>query len=104
MAIPPTTAAASAAVTIEQTTGPTAQVNVYIGDGAKKTLDIDRGLNHVFTPVSGIGDECVEETGGIFFRKGDVWAQISIVVLSDKTWDDLRPGMEQLAKKVVGQL
>jgi hypothetical protein len=64
-------------------TGPTAQVEVYVGDGAKKFLDIDRDLKHEFTELSGIGDEAHLEDGTVFFAKGGVWVAIRVVLLVD---------------------
>jgi hypothetical protein len=64
--------------------GPVAQVEVYVGDGAKKMLDIDRDtLAHPFTEVPGVGEEALAEDGVIFFRKGGVWVAIRLVRLND---------------------
>jgi hypothetical protein len=61
-----------------------AQVEVYVGDGAKNALDIDRDvLGHTFTNVPGIADEVLQEDGSIFIRKGDTWASINLVLLND---------------------
>jgi hypothetical protein len=66
------------------TTGPTAQVQVIVGDGAKKELDIDRTeLSHKFITVPGIGDEADEEDDAIFIHKGDTWVMIGLVRLND---------------------
>ena len=62
-------------------TGPTAQVEFYIGPGAKKALDVDRKLNHAFTPVDGLGDEGYVEPGGIFWRQDGTWYKIALVRL-----------------------
>ncbi|MCU1474145.1 MAG: hypothetical protein JWQ92_2213 [Amnibacterium sp.] len=65
-------------------TGPkTAQVRFTIGDGAKKTYDIDRSLKHAFTRIPGIGDEAWEEPFAIFVRKGTTWYGITVVLLDD---------------------
>lgn len=63
--------------------GPTAQVEIYIGPGAKKQLDIDRQLEHEFTEVAGLGDEAWQEPGMIFARTGQDWVSIRVVTLSD---------------------
>jgi hypothetical protein len=64
------------------TTGPTAQVEVFVGDGAKKSLDIDRiNLKHRFVRVPGIGDECLLEDGNVFVHKNGLWAQINLVLI-----------------------
>jgi hypothetical protein len=66
------------------TTGPVAQVEVYVGDGAKKQLDIERdNLKHAFTSVPAIGDQCLQEDDFIFVEKNGEWASIHLVLLSD---------------------
>jgi hypothetical protein len=70
-------------------TGPkTAQVRFVIGDGAKKTYDIDRSLKHAFTRVAGVGDEAWEEPFAIFVRKGTTWFGITVVLLEDASVAD----------------
>ena len=64
-------------------TGPTAQVEVYIGPGAKKYLEVDQSLQHELTPVTGVADEAYLEDFAIFFRKGDTWAMLRLVRLDD---------------------
>jgi Protein of unknown function (DUF3558) len=65
-------------------TGPTGQVEVYLGENAKKILDIDRDtLGHEFVAVPGIGDEAWAETNAIFVRKGTTWIAILLVRLND---------------------
>jgi len=62
--------------------GPTAQVEIYVGAGAKKSLDIDKdALAHEFTMPTGIGDEAYLEDSNVFFRKGTLWVQIRVVTL-----------------------
>lgn len=63
--------------------GPTAQVEVYVGDGAQKMLDIDRDLKHEFAEVQSVGDEAYLEDGAVFFRKSGVWVAIRLVLLND---------------------
>lgn len=82
--------------------GPLAQVEIYVGDGAKKFLDIDRELNHLFTPVPGIGDEAHEEENAIFFRKGATWVAVRLVRLNDPA--ENREPLKAAATKVVGRL
>jgi hypothetical protein len=84
----PAGAAGSGDVTLCQftgpTTGPTAQVEVFVGDGAKKQLDIDKDtLMHAFTTVPGIGDQCLQEDDNIFVEKNGTWASINLVLLND---------------------
>jgi hypothetical protein len=79
-------------------TDPTAQVEVHIGDGAKKTYDIDVQLGHVFTDISGLGDEAHEEIYAIFVRVGQLWMSISVI--DHKTEAENRAGLETLARKV----
>lgn len=60
--------------------GPSAQVEIYIGPGAKQQLDIDKDqLAHPFTEPTGIGDEAWQEDWMIFARTGDTWVSIRIV-------------------------
>ncbi|WP_116952549.1 hypothetical protein [Jiangella endophytica] len=64
-------------------TGPTAQVEVYVGDGALKILDIDRQLGHVFTELPGIGDEAHLEDGMVFVLVDGTWIGVRLVRLDD---------------------
>ncbi len=64
--------------------GPTAQVAIFLGDGAKQQLDIDKdNLGHAFTQPSGLGDEAWQEDDMIFARAGTTWVSIQIVSLDD---------------------
>ncbi len=64
--------------------GPTAQVEIYIGDGAKQQLDIDKDkLKHDFTQPTGLGDEAWQEYDMLFARTGTTWVSIRLVSLSD---------------------
>ncbi len=59
--------------------GATAQVSVFIGDGAKQTLDTDRNLEHVFETLKGVGEEAYLENSTIFVRVGQTWGEISLL-------------------------
>jgi hypothetical protein len=83
-------------------TGPTAQVEVYVGDGAKKILDIDRELGHEFKTLTGIGDEAYAEDGAVFVSKSGVWVAIRLVRLEDPAV--FRQRLEDLARTVAGRL
>jgi hypothetical protein len=83
-------------------TGPLAQVEVYVGDGAKKILDIDRELHHTLTAVQGIGDEAYEEDGAIFLRKSDQWVAIRLVLLQDPKLS--REPLRRLARIVASRV
>jgi Protein of unknown function (DUF3558) len=83
-------------------TGPLAQVEVYVGDGAKKILDIDRELHHTFATVQGIGDEAHEEDGAIFLRKAGRWVAIRVVLLEDPKLS--REPLRHLARTVASRL
>jgi hypothetical protein len=64
--------------------GPTAQVEIYIGPGAGKQLEIERDtLEHPFTEPASIGDEAWQEDYQIFARTGETWVSIRLVVLED---------------------
>ncbi len=83
--------------------GAVGQVELGIGDGAKKAYDIDHDiLKHTFTPIPGLGDEGYSESGAVFFRLGDVWVALNVVRLDDESrW---MPKLIALAKTVAGRL
>lgn len=84
------------------TSGSVGQVEVYVGDGAKKSLDIDKTeLQHTFRQVAGVGDEAWLEQANIFFRVQDVWFQLRVVRLDDVNTDPL---LIEAAKIVVGRV
>jgi hypothetical protein len=83
--------------------GPTAQVEIIIRDGAKKALDIDRdNLKHKFTTLTGIGDEAYQEDDNVFLRKGTLWVDIDLVRLNDPS-DNVKP-MQTAAALVAARL
>ena len=84
------------------TTGPLAQVEVYVGPGAKKYLDIDQQLQHVFTPLAGVGDEATTEPFGAFVRVGSTWVAIRLTRLVDAA--TLQPALEALARTAATRL
>jgi hypothetical protein len=64
--------------------GPTAQVEIYIGDGAKQQLAIDKDkLKHPFTQPTGLGDEAWQEDEMIWARTSSTWISIRVVSLDD---------------------
>ncbi len=83
-------------------TGPTAQVEVFVGAGAKKILDVDRDLGHTFTKVKGAGDEAYLEEGAVFFSKAGQWVAIRVVRLDDPAV--YRKALVALARSVAGKL
>lgn len=88
---------------IGQANGPTAELEVYIGDGAKQQLHIDRdNLKHAFTTVPGIGDQCLQEDGYIFVQKNGLWASIHLVRLNDAAANvkPMQVGIKELAAKL----
>jgi hypothetical protein len=82
--------------------GPTAQVEVYVGDGAKSILDIDRGLEHDFKTLPGIADEAYAEDGAVFLNKGGQWVAIRLVRLDDPK--KYAKPMEELARLVASRI
>lgn len=64
-------------------TGPTAQVEVYVGLGAKKQLDIENTLGHELRALSGVGDEAWISDNGVYLRKGQLWVSVLVVLLED---------------------
>jgi len=83
-------------------TGPTAQVEIYTGDGAKKILDIDRQLNHVFTEIPGLGEEAWAEDGMVFALVDGTWIGVRLVLLSDPA--EYGPRLEEAARIAAGRL
>lgn len=79
------------------------QVEVFIGDGAEKALQIDRDtLKHDFRRIDGLGDECWAEDGQVFFRAGSTWVTIRVVLLEE---DPEKAGrLEAAARIVLGRL
>jgi hypothetical protein len=85
-------------------TGPTAQVEIFVGDGSKKSLDIDRdALHHAFTTLTGIADEAYLEDSNVYLRKGTVWVQVNVVLL-DVAPDQVQSGLQTMAKKIASEL
>lgn len=82
--------------------GPVAQVEVYVGDGAKKILDIDRELGHDLEPVAGVGDEAYIEDGAVFVHAGGVWIAIRLVSLADPAAS--RQALQDLVRTVTTRL
>jgi hypothetical protein len=64
-------------------TGPTAQVEVYVGLGAKKQLDIENTLGHELRTLPGVGDEAWISDNGVYVRKGQLWISVLVVLLED---------------------
>ncbi|MDG4786739.1 hypothetical protein O7626_12490 [Micromonospora sp. WMMD1102] len=83
-------------------TGPTAQVEVYVGDGAKKFLDIERELGHEIWPLPGVGDEAYAEDGAVFVQKGGRWVAVKLVLLADPK--ESREPLEQVAGTVASRM
>lgn len=84
-------------------TGPTAQVEVYVGDGAKKMLDIERELAHEIVQLSGIGDEAWLDATAceVFWQQSGQWVAIRLVRLNDPA--DNRKPLENLARAAAGR-
>lgn len=84
-------------------TGAVGQVEIEVGDGARKAYDIDATvLHHDFTPVARLGDEAYMEDKAIFFRAGDTWVEINVVRLDAPS--RLPDMLVQLARTVAGRL
>jgi hypothetical protein len=79
--------------------GPTAQVEYYFGDGAKKFLDVERRLDHEFETLTGVGDEAYLEDFNLFFRVGTRWHAIRLVRLDD--FAAYREPLIELARQTV---
>jgi hypothetical protein len=84
------------------TTGTVAQLEIYVGDGAKKYLDIDKiNLQHPFHRVPGVGDQAWAEDGAIFVQAKGIWIGLRLTRLDEV---DTGPALAQLAATVVGRL
>lgn len=88
LALPDELAAATADVSsctyTADPNGPVGQVEIFVGPGAQKQLELDRDvLEHVFMQPTGIGDEAWQEDAMIFARTGETWASIRVVSLDD---------------------
>jgi hypothetical protein len=71
--------------------GPEAQVGVFVGDGAKQQLHIDKdNLHHKFITISGIGDQCLQEDDFVFVLKNGLYASINLVRLNDPAQNKTR--------------
>jgi hypothetical protein len=64
-------------------TGPTAQVEVYVGLGAKKQLDIEHTLGHELHALAGVGDEAWISDTGVYLRSGQLWVSVLVVLLEE---------------------
>ncbi|WFE55310.1 hypothetical protein [Micromonospora sp. WMMD1155] len=82
--------------------GPTAQVEVYVGAGAKKILDIDRELGHDLTVITGVGDEAYLEDGAVFVNAGGTWVAVRLVSLADPAAS--QQALRDLARDAVTRL
>lgn len=83
-------------------TGPTAQVEVYVGAGAAKYLDIERSLDHELRPLVGVGDEAYAGGDVVFVRKADQWVSVRLVRLNDPT-ENVQP-LEEIARVVATRI
>jgi hypothetical protein len=63
--------------------GPTAQVELFVGGGAKGYYDADKTLEHQFAPIPGLGDEAYVEDYNVFARKGSIWIALRLSRTSD---------------------
>lgn len=82
--------------------GPTAQVEVFVGDGAKKFLDIERDLGHELRPLAGVGDEAYASHEAVFVNGSGVWVSVRLVRLNDPA--ENRAPLEKVARTVAGRL
>lgn len=83
-------------------TGPTAQVQVFVGPGSKKQLDLEKELGHALKKLSGVGDEAYAAEASVFVRKGTLWVSVELVRLNDPAENVDR--LAGVAKIVAGRL
>ncbi|MER5336386.1 hypothetical protein [Micromonospora sp. NPDC002717] len=84
------------------TSGPTAQVEIFVGEGARKFLDIERDLGHELRPLAGVGDEAYASHEAVFVHRSGVWASVRLVRLNDPA--ENRAPLERVARTVAGRL
>ncbi|WFE25927.1 hypothetical protein O7623_21520 [Solwaraspora sp. WMMD791] len=84
------------------TSGPLAQVEIFVGPGAKKILDINRELGHEFRELSGIGDEAYAEDDAAYLQKSGQWVCLRLVLLNDPA--ENRQRLEDAARLIAGRL
>ncbi|MFF3855879.1 hypothetical protein [Micromonospora sp. NPDC002575] len=82
--------------------GPTAQVEVFVGDGAKKYLDIERTLGHETRALPGVGDEAYATADSFFVNASGRWVAVRLVRLNDP--EENRRPLESLARTVAARL
>ncbi|WP_435588005.1 hypothetical protein [Micromonospora aurantiaca (nom. illeg.)] len=82
--------------------GPTAQVEVFVGEGAKKYLDIERQLGHEIRELTGTADEALLTYEAFFLRKGELWVAVRLMRLNDP--QENRAPLERLARTVAGRM
>ncbi|MEW2382092.1 hypothetical protein AB0873_08360 [Micromonospora sp. NPDC047707] len=83
-------------------TGPTAQVEVFVGDGAKKFLDVERSLGHELRPLSGVADEAYVSAEAAFVNRAGRWVAVRLVRLNDPA--ENRAPLERVARTVAGRI
>ncbi len=83
-------------------TGPTGQLEVFVGIGAKTYYDTETRIGHTFKDVRNVGDEAHEEDSAIFARKGETWIAIRITTISDSA--TFVPKLRTLIAGAVDQL
>ncbi|WP_018505534.1 hypothetical protein [Parafrankia discariae] len=82
--------------------GPTAQVEVFVGETAANYLAAERGTGHDLRPLSGIGDEAYLEDQGVFVNKAGFWVSIKLVRSNDPAENN--GPLEELARTVAGRI
>jgi hypothetical protein len=82
--------------------GKVAQVEVFIGPGAEKILDINRQLGHEMWELPGIGDEAYAEDDVAYLQKSGVWVCIRLVLLNDPA--ENRQRLEDAARLVASRI
>lgn len=82
--------------------GKVAQVEVFVGPGAEKILDINRQLGHELRELPGIGDEAYAEDDVAYFKKSGLWVCIRLVLLNDPA--ENRQRLEATARLVADRI
>ncbi len=82
--------------------GPTAQVEIFVGKTARDYLTAERGIGHELRPLSGIGDEAYIEDYAVFVNKAGSWVSIDLARNNDPA--ENRGPLEGLARTVAGRI
>ncbi|MFJ4847209.1 MULTISPECIES: hypothetical protein [unclassified Streptomyces] len=83
--------------------GPTGQVEVFVGESGKNYYDAEHQIHgDRLKPLKDVGDEAYLEDGSVFLRVGEQWVSIRLVRTEDSQHED-QP-LTELARTVATRL